>query len=123
MGALSKSDFYTKLGNPSFEIMPSGLIRQWGTAQFPPVGDYNSVTINGTKYYTNYHQILLPISFPHNSDSVNITMACGTMELQSVMFGTFATANLSGSPSRLTIAVTTPVLGALFTVHYEVIGH
>ncbi|MWP74019.1 phage tail protein, partial [Gilliamella sp. Pra-s52] len=123
VGALSKSDFNTRIGNPGFEIMPSGLIRQWGTVQLPPVGDYNAVIINGTKYYTNYHQILLPIAFPHNSDSVNVTMACGTMDLQSVMFGTFATANLNGSPSRFTVAITTPVLGASLTVHYEIIGH
>lgn len=123
IGALSKSDFYTQLGNPGFEIMPAGLIRQWGTVQLPAIGDYNAVVINGIKYYTNYYQILLPLTFPHNSDAVNVTMACGTMAVQSVMFGTFATANLNGSPSRLTVAVTTPVLGYVPTIHYEIIGH
>lgn len=123
VGALSKSDFNAKLGNPGFEIMPSGLIRQWGTVQLPTVGDYNSIVVSGTKYYTNYHQILLPIAFPHNSDSVNVTIACGTMGIQSVMFGTSATANLNGSPSRFTVAITTPVLGVALTIHYEIIGH
>ncbi|OCG27177.1 hypothetical protein A9G45_09610 [Gilliamella sp. HK2] len=123
VGALSIFDFNTMVGNPGFEMTPKGLIRQWGTVQLPPVGDYNSVVIGGTKYYTNYYQISLPIAFPHNSDTVNVTMACSTIEVQSSMFGTFVTANLSGSPSRLTLAVTTPVLGAALTIHYEIIGH
>lgn len=123
VGALSKSDFNAMLGNPGFEIMPSGLIRQWGTVQFPAIRDFNSVLIGNAKFYTNYYEILLPIAFPHNSDCVNVTLACATYNQQSSTVSSTVSANLYGSPSKLTIAVTSPVLGYVPTIHYEIIGH
>lgn len=123
VGALSKNDFKAQLGNPGFEIMPSGLIRQWGTMQLYPIRDYNSVIIGNAKFFTNYYEILLPIAFPHNSDCVNVTLASATFSQQSSMAGNAVTANLSGSPTKLTIAVTSSVLGYTPTVHYEIIGH
>ncbi|SCC10901.1 phage tail protein [Gilliamella intestini] len=123
IGALSKRDFYTQLGNPGFEIMPSGLVRQWGTVQLYPIREFNSEQIGDTKFYTNYYEILLPIAFPHNSDAVNVTLACTTYNNQSSMCGNSVSANLHGSPSKLTIAVTSPHLGFNPVVHFEIIGH
>lgn len=123
VGALSIRDFNTKLGNPRFEVTPTGLIRQWGTIQLPAIRDFNSVLIGNAEFFTNYYEILLPIAFPHNSDCVNVTLASATFGQQSPMAGNSVYANLSGSPTKLTIAVTSSVLGYAPTVHYEIIGH
>ncbi|OCG27622.1 hypothetical protein A9G45_06385 [Gilliamella sp. HK2] len=120
---IQKRELNTMIGNPGFEIMPSGLIRQWGVVQLPAVGDYNSVVIDSIKYYTNYYRILLPIAFPHHSDSVNVTFTCGTFSNQYTMFGISATANLDGSPTSFTVAILSSVLGYMPTIHYEIIGH
>lgn len=120
---ICKNDFRMKLGNPGFEITPNGLIRQWGTIQLYPVRDFNSEQIGNTKFYTNYYEILLPIAFPNNSDCVNVTLACATYNHQFPMTGSAVSASLYGSPTKLTIAVTSPVLGHVPTVHYEIIGH
>ena len=120
---ICKNDFRMKLGNPGFEITPTGLIRQWGTIQLYPVRDFNSEQIGNTKFYTNYYEILLPIAFPNNSDCVNVTLACATYNHQFPMTGSAVSASLYGSPTKLTIAVTSPVLGHVPTVHYEIIGH
>ncbi|MWN89861.1 phage tail protein [Gilliamella sp. Pra-s65] len=120
---ISKSDFNVIAWNPGFEIMPSGLIRQWGAVQLYPIREFNSEQIGDTKFYTNYYEILLPIAFPHNSDAVNVTLACTTYNNQSSMCGNSVSANLHGSPSKLTIAVTSPHLGFNPVVHFEIIGH
>lgn len=98
------------LGNSGFKIIPSGLIRQWGTVQLPAIGDYISVVINGIKYYTNYYRILLSIAFSNHADSVNVTFTCGAFNNQYAMFGISATANLDGLPTVFTIAILSSVL-------------
>lgn len=87
------------------------------------IRDFNSVLIGNAEFFTNYYEILLPIAFPHNSDCVNVTLASATFGQQSPMAGNSVYANLSGSPTKLTIAVTSSVLGYAPTVHYEIIGH
>lgn len=123
VGALSKHDFNARLGGSGFEIMPSGVIRQWATITLPAIGKYNPMKIGETMFYTHYHRIVLPITFPHCSDSVNVTFACGTMDAQVPVAGMSVTANLHSSPSCLTVAVTSPILGYVPTIHYEIIGH
>lgn len=120
---ISKNDFNVTAWNPGFEIMPSGLIRQWGIVSLYPIRDFNSELIGNTKFYTNYYEILLPIAFPHNSDCVNVTLACATYEKQNSMCGNSVYANLYGSPSKLTIAVTSPHLGLVPVVHFYITGH
>lgn len=122
VGALSIDDFKTQLGNPGFEVMPSGLIRQWGTIQLPITGDYNSVQVGNIKIYTNYQRIVLPIAFLNHPFSVNVTIASGTLSNQSSMFGLSASAHLEGSPTAFTVAISSPTLGTALTIHYEIIG-
>lgn len=120
---ISKSDFSIKLDNPGFEIMPSGLTRQWGTVTLAPIGNYNAVKVDSILYYTNYYRILLPIAFPTCADSVNVILNCRAFNEQWSMFGLSATASLDGSPTMFTVAVLSSTFGFIPKISYEIIGH
>lgn len=117
--------FGASLGSAGWRKLPSGEIEQWGTVTLSAVGNYNTQVIGGTTFYTHYYQVAYPIAFPSATYEIECTIACNTGTDQNSMAGYTASANLHGWGSPLTsctIAVTSPNLGWVPTIHYRVRG-
>ena len=114
--------FSALLNNPGWRKLPSGEIEQFGTLGLTAVGNYNTQTIGGTTFYTHYYQIAYPIAFTTAVYEAEATIACATLAAQTSMAGKGASLNLSGTGHPLTgmaIAITTPNLGEVPTVHWR----
>ena len=113
------------LASSGYQKLPSGLIIQWGTATLGAVGNYNTQVIAGVIYYTNYYIINYPIAFTTATYSTIVSLASSTFANQVGMAGHSVSSNLNGNGSPLTrfdVAVATPALGYVPTIHWCVIG-
>ncbi|RTU53867.1 phage tail protein [Pseudomonas aeruginosa] len=118
----NNSDFASSLANPGWRKLPSGEIEQWATQTLPAVGAYNQQSIGGTTFYTNYYAVTYPLAFPNTVFEAETTLACSSFSAQISMAGASASLNLSGTGNALTgmtIAITTPVLGYVPTIHWR----
>lgn len=114
--------FNAWLGNPGWRRLPTGEIEQWATQPLTAVGSYNQHSIGGTVFYTNYYKVTYPIAFPSAVYEAEVTLACSTFADQVSMAGNCASLNLSGTGNALTgmtVAVTTPTLGYVPTIHWR----
>ena len=124
-GKFIKDSFSASLFGTGWQKNLSGKIEQWGTTILAPVGNFNAQVINGVTYYTHYYTVNYPIAFPSNVFSTDVSIACANGTDQTGMFGITVSANLNGFEqplTRLTIAVTTTVLGYIPVVHWKTIG-
>lgn len=114
--------FAASLGNPGWRKLPSGEIEQWATQTLGAVGAYNQQSIGGTTFYTNYYNVTYPLAFPNVVHEAEVTLACSTFAAQISMAGNGASLNLSGTGNSLTgmgVAITTPILGFVPTIHWR----
>jgi hypothetical protein len=117
--------FASSLSNPGWQRLPSGLIRNFGTVTLGAVGNVNTQSIGGTTFYTNYYNISFPLAFTTATYGGFVSHACPVFASQASMAGRAASFNLIGTGNSLTgftLAYTTPLLGEIPTVHWEVIG-
>ena len=123
--ALAFSGANQSLATNGYQKLPSGLIIQWGTATLGAVGNFNTQVIAGVTYYTNYYTINYPIAFTTATYSSIVSLASSTFANQVGMAGHSVSSNLNGNGSpltRLDVAVATPALGYVPTLHWCVIG-
>lgn len=103
---IAMTDFYLQSGNVGFDVSPTGVIRQWMLVVLNEVGESLGQEIGNITYYTKYYSIALPVSFLRAAYNVQVTVACGTMSNQGGMATLSASANITDSLSRVTVAVT-----------------
>lgn len=114
--------FSASLLNPGWRKLPTGEIEQWQTVTFTAVGAYNQKVIGGATFYTSYYNITYPMAYVSAVFEAQATLACATFASQAEMAGKGISLNLSGTGNPLTgmtIAVTTPNLGEIPTVHWR----
>jgi len=103
---IAMTDFYLQSGNVGFEVSPTGVIRQWMLVVLNEVGESLAQEIGNITYYTKYYSIALPVSFLRAAYNAQVTVACGTMSNQGGMATLSASANITDSLSRVTVAIT-----------------
>jgi hypothetical protein len=105
--------------------LPGGLLKQWGIQTLTPVGNFNTLTIGGTTFYTNYYTITYPLAFSSAVYAGNVSIVSAPFGAQAPMAGVTASLNLEGNGSpltRCTVAVATTTLGYVPNVYWEVTG-
>lgn len=116
-------------GQTAWDILPNGMIRQVGTVQLTPVGNFNEQVLGGVTYYTHYYRVNFPRQFPNAQIATLATLASYSYSTQSTMAGkSLAThrdtdSGADVSRTRFTVAYTTPNLGETPTLHFEAIGY
>lgn len=116
-------------GQTAWDILPNGMIRQVGTVQLTPVGNFNEQVLGGVTYYTHYYRVNFPRQFPNAQIATLATLASSEFSKQTTMAGKSLSTHRdtdSGadvSRTRFTVAYTTPNLGETPTLHFEAIGY
>ncbi|HFE7027818.1 TPA: hypothetical protein ACF951_003107 [Salmonella enterica] len=116
-------------GKTAWDILPNGMIRQVGTVQLAPVGNFNEHVLGGVTYYTHYYRVNFPRQFPNAQIATLATLASAPFSKQTTMAGRSLSTHRdtdSGtdvSRARFTIAYTTPILGEVPVIHFESIGY
>lgn len=116
-------------GKTAWDILPNGMIRQVGTVQLTPVGNFNEHVLGGVTYYTHYYRVNFPRQFPNAQIATLATLASAPFSKQTTMAGRSLSTHRdtdSGtdvSRARFTIAYTTPILGEVPVIHFESIGY
>ena len=116
------ASFGASLTNPGWRKLPTGEIEQWATQTPAAVGNFNTQSIGGTTFYTSYYNITYPIAFTSSVYEAECTIACSSYWAQSGMAGNAASLNLGGTGNALTgmtVAITTPTLGYVPTIHWR----
>lgn len=114
--------FSASLLNPGWRKLPTGEIEQWQTVTLAAVGNFNPQSIGGTTFYTHYYNITYPLAFTSSVLEAEATIACASYAGQIGMAGKGVSLNLAGTGNALTgmtIAITTPILGEIPTVHWR----
>ncbi|MFC2855412.1 phage tail protein [Citrobacter farmeri] len=125
---MSTFTFYRN-GQNGWDVLPNGMIRQFGTATLTPVGNFNKQTLGGVDYYTHYYRVAFPRQYLNAQVSTNATLASpaytgqGSMAGRSLAVHRDTDTGNDVSKTRFTVAYTTPVLGETPTVHFESIGY
>lgn len=118
----ASAEFAASLGNPGWRRLPTGEIEQWATQTLAAMGAYNQQSIGGTTFYTHFYLVTYPIAFTTAVYEASVTLASSTLAAQNSMAGCSASLNLSGGGNALTgmaVAVTTPFLGFVPTIHWR----
>ena len=116
-------------GQTAWDILPNGMIRQVGTVELAPVGNFNAHELGGVTYYTHYYRVNFPRQFPNAQIATLATLASYSFSTQSTMAGkSLAThrdtdSGTDVSRTRFTVTYTTPNLGEVPTLHFESIGY
>lgn len=110
-----------------FERMPSGIIRNWGNTTLAPVGNFNTQTSAGVTWYTQFYVVNLPQAYTTRHCSIMANLAGPTSGAQAAGALAFiktnkTTAGPGESLTAFTVAITTPVLGLVPTIHFEGTG-
>ena len=117
--------FGQQLTTSGFSRLPNGTIEQWATVKLSAVGAFNQQIIGGQTYYTHYYQVPYPIPFSTSVFTAVVSLACANGLVQAGMAGQSVTSNLNGwgdSLNKLTVAVTTTILGQTPTIHMKATG-
>lgn len=119
----------SQLENTGYQILPGGLILQWGLIGLSAIGNYNAQTIGGVTYYTQYYSVAFPMVYP-KMQWVTFASQAGTpfssqipqnsMELY-INRATDSTA--AQNPSRFTLSIRTNKLGVAPIIHWMSLGH
>lgn len=120
---------FSRNSQNGWDVLPNGMIRQFGTATLAPVGNFNKQAVGGVDYYTHYYRVAFPRQFLNAQVSTNATLASPAYTIQGSMAGRSLAIHRDTdtgsdvSKTRFTVAYTTPVLGEAPTVHFESIGY
>lgn len=116
-------------GQTAWDILPNGMIRQVGTVELTPVGNFNPQVLGGVTYYTHYYRVSFPRQFPTAQIATLATLASPSFNNQATMAGrSLAThrdtdSGTDVSRTRFTVAYTTPNIGEIPTLHFESTGY
>lgn len=110
-----------------YQILPGGLIRQWGTSTLSPVGAFNSQSVGGVTWYTHFYVITLPIAYTASHYSVVATIAGRSFNNQGpeILSQVNTNKNTTGSSASLTeftLSITTPGTGWTPFIHWMSVG-
>lgn len=110
-----------------FERMPSGIIRNWGTIALSAVGNFNTQVSAGVTWYTQFYVVNLPQAYTTRHCSILANLAGPTSGAQAPGALAFiktnkTTAGPGESLTAFSVAITTPVLGLVPTIHFEGTG-
>ncbi|EPY5268437.1 phage tail protein [Klebsiella pneumoniae] len=120
---------FSRNGQNGWDVLPNGMIRQFGTVTLSPVGNFNKQTLGGVDYYTHYYRVAFPRQFLNAQISTNATLASPAYTVQGSMAGRTLAIHRDTdtgsdvSKTRFVVAYTTPVLGEAPTIHFESIGY
>ncbi|WP_363803980.1 phage tail protein [Klebsiella pneumoniae] len=120
---------FSRNGQNGWDVLPNGMIRQFGTVTLSPVGNFNKQTLGGVDYYTHYYRVAFPRQFLNAQISTNATLASPAYTVQGSMAGRTLAIHRDTdtgsdvSKTRFVVAYTTPVLGDAPTIHFESIGY
>lgn len=120
---------FSRNGQNGWDVLPNGMIRQFGTVELSPVGNFNKQTLGGVDYYTHYYRVAFPRRFLNAQISTNATLASPAYTVQGSMAGRTLAIHRDTdtgsdvSKTRFVVAYTTPVLGDAPTIHFESIGY
>lgn len=120
---------FSRNGQNGWDVLPNGMLRQFGTVTLTPVGNFNKQTLGGVDYYTHYYRVAFPRQYLNAQVSTTATLASQAYTAQGSMAGrSLAThrdtdTGSDVSKTRFTVAYTTPVLGEAPTIHFESIGY
>lgn len=119
----------SKIANTGYQILPSGLIMQWGLLSLAKIGTYNTSVVGGVTYYTQYYIVPFPISFPNLQFTVFANVAGTPFGNQIVapsieLFVNRAidTSNVANS-SSFTVSVRTNQLGLVPIISWMALGN
>lgn len=120
---------FSRNGQNGWDVLPNGMIRQFGTVTLSPVGNFNKQTLGGVDYYTHYYRVAFPRQFLNAQISTNATLASPAYTVQGSMAGRTLAIHRDTdtgsdvSKTRFVVAYTTPVLGEAPIIHFESIGY
>ena len=120
---------FSRNGNNGWDVLPNGMIRQFGTVTLSPVGNFNQQKLGGVDYYTHYYRVAFPRKFLNAQISTNATLASTAYTVQGSMAGRTLAIHRDTdtgsdvSKTRFVVAYTTPVLGEAPIIHFESIGY
>lgn len=120
---------FSRNGQNGWDVLPNGMIRQFGTVTLSPVGNFNKQTLGGVDYYTHYYRVAFPRQFLNAQISTNATLASPAYTVQGSMAGRTLAIHRDTdtgsdvSKTRFVVAYTTPVLGEAPVIHFESIGY
>jgi len=120
---------FSRSGDIGWDVLPNGMIRQFGVVNLSPVGSFNRQTLGGVDYYTHYYRITFPRSYPNAQVSTIAVLASRNYDNQRSMAGKSITVNRDTdtgsdvSKNRFILAYTTTTLGESPIIHFESVGY
>ncbi|CDH04379.1 hypothetical protein XBO1_1240080 [Xenorhabdus bovienii str. oregonense] len=115
--------------NSGWDILPNGLVHQYGVAFLPPAGDYNRKIIGGVTYYTHFYRIAFPRAYPNRQISTVATLVSSSIAVQTSMAGKSVSVHRDTDSSGdavsrhyFSVAFTTTDIGESPVIHWYSVG-